>query len=100
MGRAFHPLVVILYFAGMASRCQFENNNDIGVFSKLTNAYCLVCVGGSENFYSTFEAELAAHIPVIHTSMAGTRIVGRVSAGNRKGLLIPSSTTDQEMQHI
>ncbi len=31
---------------------QFENSNDIGVFSKLTNAYCLVAIGGSENFYS------------------------------------------------
>lgn len=84
----------------MATRCQFENNNDIGVFSKVTNAYALVCVGGSENFYSVYEAELADHIPVIHCSMAGCRFVGRVSAGNRKGLLLPSTTTDQEMQHI
>ena len=31
---------------------QFENSNEIGVFSKLTNNYCLVAIGGSENFYS------------------------------------------------
>lgn len=84
----------------MATRCQFENNNDIGVFSKLTNAYALICVGGSENFYSAFEGELADHIPVIHCSMAGCRFVGRVTAGNSKGLLLPSTTTDQELQHI
>lgn len=84
----------------MAVRCQFENNNDIGVFSKLTNAYCLVAVGGSENFYSIFEAELADHMPVIHASIAGTRIVGRMCVGNKNGLLLPNSTTDQEMQHI
>ena len=35
----------------MAVRAQFEGNNEIGVFSKLTNAYCLVAIGGSENFY-------------------------------------------------
>lgn len=35
----------------MATRCQFENSNDVGVFAKLTSAYCLVAVGGSENFY-------------------------------------------------
>ena len=35
----------------MAVRAQFEGNNDIGVFSKLTNSYCLVGIGGSENFY-------------------------------------------------
>ena len=35
----------------MASRLQFENNNEVGVFSKLTSAYALVALGGSENFY-------------------------------------------------
>lgn len=35
----------------MAVRVQFENNNEIGVFSKLTNSYCLTAIGGSENFY-------------------------------------------------
>lgn len=35
----------------MATRSQFENSNDVGVFAKLTNAYCLVAQGGSENFY-------------------------------------------------
>ncbi|KAK6127393.1 hypothetical protein DH2020_038875 [Rehmannia glutinosa] len=59
---------------------QYENNSEIGVFSKLTNAYCLVAIGGSENFYSTFEAELADVIPVVKTSIAGTRIIGRLCA--------------------
>lgn len=35
----------------MAIRVQFENNNEIGAFSKLTNSYCLVAIGGSETFY-------------------------------------------------
>ena len=39
-------------------RTHFENNNEVGVFSKLTNSYCLVAIGGSENFYSVFESEL------------------------------------------
>jgi translation initiation factor 6 len=84
----------------MATRAAYENNNEIGVFSKLTNAYCLVAIGGSENFYSVFESELADHIPVIHTSIAGTRIIGRLTAGNKNGLLVPSTTTDQELQHL
>lgn len=84
----------------MATRAQFENSNEIGVFSSLTNAYALVAIGGSENFYSVFEQELADHIPVIHTSIAGCRFVGRVVVGNRKGLLVPSSTTDGELQHL
>lgn len=47
-----------------------------------------------------FEAELADHIPVIHCSIAGTRIIGRLTAGNKNGLLVPSTTTDQELQHL
>ena len=84
----------------MATRCQFENNNDIGVFAKLTNAYCLIALGGAENFYSVFEAELADHIPVVKTSVAGTRLIGRLTVGNRNGLLLPNTTSDQELQHI
>lgn len=84
----------------MCTRLQFENNNEIGVFANLTNAYCLTAVGGSENFYSAFESELADHIPVIHASIAGCRFVGRVTVGNSKGLLVPSTTTDQELQHL
>lgn len=108
----------------MATRAQFESSNEIGVFANLTNAYCLTAIGGSENFYSVFEQELADHIPVIHTSIAGCRFVGRVTVGklslfmlgcagvsvlttrnrmlvgNRKGLLVPSTCTDNELQHL
>jgi len=84
----------------MATRCQFENNNEVGVFSKLTNAFCIVALGGAENFYSVFEADLADHIPVVKTSIAGTRLVGRLTVGNKNGLLLPNSTNDQELMHI
>lgn len=84
----------------MAVRVQFENNNEVGVFSKLTNTYCLVAIGGSENFYSVFEAELAETIPVVHASIAGCRIIGRLCVGNKNGLLVPNTTTDVELQHI
>lgn len=84
----------------MATRCAFENSNEIGVFSKLTNSYCLTGVGGSENFYSIFEAELSNHIPVIHSTISGCRFVGRTTVGNKRGLLVPNTATDQELQHL
>ena len=84
----------------MATRTAFENSNDIGVFAKLTNSYCLVAIGGSEHFYSTFESELGDVIPVIHCSIAGTRIIGSLAIGNKHGLLVPNTTTDQELQHL
>ena len=92
------------------------------MFSKLTNSYCLCALGGSANFYSVFEAELGDVVPIVHTSIGGTRIVGRLTAGeltrllyrskgwwlltsipvvgNRHGLLVPSTTSDQELQHL
>ncbi|CAJ0567321.1 unnamed protein product, partial [Mesorhabditis spiculigera] len=84
----------------MALRVDYEGNNEVGVFTKLTNSYCLVGIGGTQNFYSIIEAELSDVIPVVHTSISGTRIVGRLTVGNRHGLLVPNSTTDQELQHI
>ena len=84
----------------MAYRVQFEGNNEVGVFSKLTNSYCLVAIGGSENFYSIFESELSDVIPVVHASIAGCRIIGRLTVANRHGLLVPNTTTDQELQHL
>ena len=36
----------------------------------------------------------------MHTSIAGTRIVGRVTCGNKNGLLVPNNTTDNELRNI
>ncbi|KAJ0229212.1 Thioredoxin domain-containing protein [Hirschfeldia incana] len=84
----------------MATRLQFENTCEVGVFSKLTNAYCLVAAGGCEDFYSAFESELADVIPIVKTTIGGLRIIGRLCVGNRNGLLVPHTTTDQELQHL
>ena len=86
----------------------------------VTNSFCPVVIF---NLLSTFEAELADVIPVCYSSVAGcrcrfnnengsgvwsdkftdafyTRIIGRMTVGNRHGLLVPSGTTDQELQQI
>lgn len=56
----------------------------------LTHSFCC----------SIFEGELAETIPVIHTSLSGCRIIGRMCVGNKNGLLVPSTTFDTELQHI
>lgn len=40
------------------------------------------------------------HIPVVHASFACTKLVGRLCAGNSRGLLVPMNTTDMELQAI
>jgi len=83
----------------MASRIDYENSSEVGVFVKLTNAYCLVA-DGNKTFMSALESELGEHIPVVATSIAQTRPIGRMTVGNTKGLLVPNTTTDQELLHL
>ena len=47
-----------------------------------------------------FQAELAEHMPIVKVDIAGTRLVGRMCVGNKNGLLMPNSTTDQELLHV
>ena len=84
----------------MATKIQFNNSNDIGVFAKLTNAYCVVSDTGSESFYSLFESDIGSEIPIIHTSIGGTKNIGRLTCGNKNGLLVPNTTTEQELQNL
>ena len=81
----------------MATRVSFENSSEIGVFAKLTNKFCLVASAGSENFYSVFEEELSPHMPVIHANIGQTKVVGRLTVANSKGILVPAITTDMEL---
>ncbi|XP_023896475.1 eukaryotic translation initiation factor 6-2 [Quercus suber] len=81
----------------MANRILYDH---VGVYLKFTNAFCLVAIDASENFYSAYEAELADVIPVVKTSIAGTSIIGRLCAGNKNELLLSYNTTDQELQHL
>jgi len=87
----------------MAQRTLFENSSEIGVFAKLTNSYCLVAESSAYDhkfFWKCFENELSSHIPVIPTTIASCRTIGRMTVGNSKGLLLPNTTTDQELLHI
>ena len=75
------PIQILTRGWQLITGLQFENSSDIGVFSKLTNSYCLCSIQGSTNFYSAFESELGEVIPIVHTSIGGTRIIGRLTAG-------------------
>ncbi|KAL7715337.1 Eukaryotic translation initiation factor 6 [Entamoeba marina] len=83
----------------MALRAEYENSVDIGVFTKLTNKYCVMAPGGSSS-YKVIEQELSNKIPCFEATIGGLRCIGRLSVGNRKGLILPSTCNDQEMLHI
>jgi len=68
-----------------------DHDDRVGVFATLTNSYALVATGASENFYSIFEAELQDVIPICHATIAGTRIVGRLTAGSVYSSILPTT---------
>jgi translation initiation factor 6 len=39
-------------------------------------------------------------MPVVHASFAQTKIVGRMCAGNSRGLIVPMTTTDIELMAL
>ncbi|EIJ89324.1 translation initiation factor 6 [Nematocida parisii] len=82
----------------MSQRISFESSQEIGTFVRLTNMYALVAATDNTSFVSAFEEAL--NIPVIQTTINGIRMTGTQSIGNSRGLLVSSSTTDQELQHI
>lgn len=85
----------------MALRTRYENCGEIGVYGRITNAYALVANATSESFYSCIAEELQPHgIPVVKCTIGDTLIVGRMTVGNKNGLLVPNTTTDVELQHL
>ena len=84
----------------MASRVSYGNSSEVGVFSKLTNKFCLVSESGSQAFHSVFEDELSVSMPVIGVSIGQCKTIGRLTAANSKGLLVPEFTTDNELQEL
>ena len=57
----------------MAVRAQYEGSNEIGVFTKLTNTYCLVAIDGSENFYRCVTHDRQTESGVDRTKERGLR---------------------------
>ena len=84
----------------MASRVAFENQPDVGAYVRLTNKYCIIPDGAPESFTKAFEAELGAHMPVIHASIGNSKQIGILSVGNSNGLLVHPDTTEVELEVI
>ena len=84
----------------MAIELHLENSNEIGAFVNLTNNYCIVPENSSETFYEVLESELNTQLPIIPVSIAGTKNIGNLTVGNKKGLLVPINTTEKELKYL
>lgn len=84
----------------MIFSCSFDNCKEIGVFVRLTNSYCLIGNGTSYNTFSLFDQELSKYMPVVQCAVADTGLLGRLTVGNKRGLLVPNTIKDHELMLI
>ena len=84
----------------MVSRCKYQSSSEIGAYVRMTNSYVLIPTTSSDNFSNIFEDNISGRIPILRSNIAGTAIVGRLSVGNKYGLLVPLTTTDSEIKSI
>ncbi|WUR03343.1 eukaryotic translation initiation factor 6 (EIF6) [Vairimorpha necatrix] len=82
----------------MSHRIDIECNSEVGAYLSLTNNYCLVGELRSKNTLKYLLENL--DMPVVETKINGIPMVGSMTRGNKNGLLVPSTTSDQELYHI
>lgn len=82
----------------MHFRLDFEGKPEIGAYIRMTNKYIIVGRSQSPNILNFLRENFT--VPIIETTINTISTVGSLCAGNSKGLLLPDTCTDQELQHI
>lgn len=78
------------------TKLNYQKSDQIGVFIKLTNSFCLIPQNVPENLYKVLKYELSNKIPIILSSIIGSKCVGRLVIGNKRGIILPQQTTAEE----
>lgn len=76
----------------------FEGNPEIGSFVRLTNKYIIIGRSRNPNVLNFFKENFDC--PIVETTINTIRTVGAQCVGNSRGLVLPDTCTDQELQHI
>lgn len=84
----------------MVSRCKFQSSSEVGAYARLTNSYALLPTSSTDAFNSVFQSTLSDQIPIVRSNIGGTNIVGRLTVGNSRGLIVPLTTTNLELEAL
>ena len=85
----------------MVSRCKYQSSSEVGAYATLTDTYCLLPTTTTKSWTETFDVLTDFNnTTLVMSNIAGTPIVGRLTVGNRNGLLVPLTTTDSELAQI
>lgn len=82
----------------MSHRIAFENSSEVGAHISLANTYCIIGRSQSSNTVKFLHENI--DFPIVETTINHIRTVGSQCRGNKRGLLVPETTTDQELMHI
>jgi translation initiation factor 6 len=82
----------------MIARTDFEGDVNVGAFGIITDRFVFTSPNMSEKSMDTIERTF--NLPLVQTTVATTDIVGIMSVANSNGILVPYTTTEEELVMI
>mmetsp|Transcript_51146 Transcript_51146/g.121765 ORF Transcript_51146/g.121765 Transcript_51146/m.121765 type:complete len:226 (+) Transcript_51146:548-1225(+) len=84
----------------MVIKIDFEKSNEIGVFMKITNSFCILPYNTPAKLLKILSSELGKNFPIIKTFICNTRCIGNMIICNSKGVLVPFQTSNEEFRNL
>ncbi|TFF96542.1 translation initiation factor IF-6 [Candidatus Thorarchaeota archaeon] len=82
----------------MIARTDFEGDSSVGAYGIATDRYIFASSNMSEKALDTLERTF--NLPLVQSTVATLDAVGLVCAANSNGILVPYTTTDEELAQL
>jgi translation initiation factor 6 len=82
----------------MIARTNFEGDSNVGAFGAVTDRFVLLSPNMSEKSINAIERVF--NLPLVQSTVATLDAVGLVSVANSNGILVPYTTTDDELASL
>jgi len=82
----------------LIARTDFEGDSNVGAFGTATDRFVFVSSNMSEKSLSTIEKTF--NLPLVQSTVATLDTVGFMSVANSNGILLPYTTTDDELAEL
>jgi translation initiation factor 6 len=82
----------------MIARTNFEGDSNVGAYGIATDSFVFVSSNISEKGLSVVERTF--NLPLVQSTVATLDAVGLVAVANSNGILLPYTTTDDELEQI
>ncbi|MGY5876272.1 MAG: translation initiation factor IF-6 [Candidatus Thorarchaeota archaeon] len=82
----------------MIARTDFEGDSNVGAFGIATDKFVFVSPNMSEKALQSIEKSF--NLPLVQSTIATLDVVGLVTAANSNGIIIPYTTSDDELANL